>query len=223
MSEVLRLEGVVKAAADGRRLADGISLAVFEGEHVRIRGEPGECRTALMRLIAGMDRPDFGSVAVLGTALGGLYGDAAAAFRGRAMGVCLRAPSLLPALPLWENVALPLTIRGAPKEERRKAAEGMLGKLGVAYCAQALPAALTHYERKLAALARALVASPKLLLLEGWADDLTARQADDAATKLAALAEFRAAAALLFSSSVAGPPEDRQFTLEHGRLTEVHP
>jgi putative ABC transport system ATP-binding protein len=222
MSGIIRLENAVKTAPDGRRALGGVSLAIHAREHVAIRGPAGSGKTSLLRLIAGMDRPDAGQVFVAGQPVYEMDTREAAAFRNRTVGVCLRAPALLPGLPVWENAALPLAVRGVPAGRRRQTAMEQLKALGIAYAAHARPAALSPWEARLAALARALAAGPPILLLDEIAADLPQGEGKRLMELLGGLRPFAESTVLCAAQADWGPLFARTIEMEHGTIREVY-
>jgi putative ABC transport system ATP-binding protein len=220
MNEAVILENVDKSTPDGLRAVCGASLSLGERERALVRGAPGSGKTALMRLIAGMDAPDEGRVFVFGNALHAMGADERAAFRGRSVGVCLGEPCLMPSLTVLENAALPLALRGAPKAEREKAAMAQLRALGIDYAARALPAQLKPFELRLAALARALAAKPRLLLLRDMAAGLPEGQARRFDDILRAVLQYAGAAVMFFAAGRCDLPADKRFLMERGTIRE---
>ena len=223
MNEAVRLENASLVAGEGLRTVHDANLTVSDGEHVLIKGAEGSGKRALMRLIAGMGVPADGKVFVLGRSLHGMNPREAADFRNRFVGICLREPALLPVLTLWENVALPLALRGENAARRKQAALDLLEVLEIGYAAHALPASLSPWEAALAALARAMVSKPPLLLLEEPAADLNNKQAERFFALLEGFQAFAGATALVFASRELLLRFDRRFTMEYGVIREENP
>ena len=118
MSEIIRLENVIKMLAGNRRAINGVSLTIQAKERVAIHGASGSGKTTLARLIAGMERPSSGRVFVLDKAVHDMDADTAAVFRSRHIGLIARHPAFMENLTVLENVALPLMIRGIPPAQR---------------------------------------------------------------------------------------------------------
>lgn len=160
----VRLEqvGISFPAAGGRVSAlRGLSLEVAAGSLTVVIGPNGCGKSTLLRLIAGLLRPDEGTV-TLGdgpAAAAPLAGD------GR-VGLAFQQPRLVPWLSTLDNVALPMTLAGTPAPERRARSLLALGRVGLADAAAARPAQLSGGMAQRAALARALVEDPPLLLLD---------------------------------------------------------
>lgn len=223
MSESIRLVNVEKAAPDGRKVLGGVSLILDAGEQAHICGAAGSGKTSLLRLIAGMDKPVAGQVFVAGQALHEMEETETTVFRSRTVGVCLRNPALLPFLSIWENTALPLAISGIPLGKRKQPAMEQLKALGIAYAAHALPEALSPYELRLAALARALAAGPPVLLLDELAADLPERDAARLMEMVWTLAGQRSLTVVACTSGQClCHAANRYFTMDHGTVTEVY-
>jgi ABC-type lipoprotein export system ATPase subunit len=145
-----------------------LSADVRSGGVHALTGPSGSGKSTLLRLVAGLDRPDGGLVEVLGTDLGTLGRDGLAAFRAAHVGVAEQARGLVPFLDVHENLALAASIHAAP-DQGEVAAEDLaelLERLGLGAVAQRRPAELSAGERTRAAIGRALVTGPELLLLD---------------------------------------------------------
>ena len=216
MKEIIRLDNVVKMVND-QRIVNGVSLTVYEGEHVQVCGADQNGRSMLMKLIAGMERPSNGQVFVRGKAVHELDADRAATFRNQTFGICLWEPSYMPNLTVWENVALPLMIRGVDVLKRERAAKEQLKQMGIRAIAYAYPAQLKPMEAQIASITRALVAQPPVLLIEDLTAGLSEKQAGQVMDVLSALAE---ATIIGFTSGENVPGAQRRLVLERGQLRE---
>jgi ABC-type lipoprotein export system ATPase subunit len=172
MGEAIRLENVVKMYRDGVRALNGVSIRILQGEHVRVCGLAGSGKTTLTRLIAGMDRPSAGQVFVLGEPVHIMTPDAAADFRNQNIGILQRNPAFLEKLTLLENVSLPLALRSEAAATCEKKGREILKTLGLLYAAHAFPVQLSVLERHQAAIARALITQPRILLLDDFLADI---------------------------------------------------
>lgn len=156
------------AGADGRALLalDGVDLDVGAGEFVSVVGPSGCGKSTLLRLVAGLLSGQAGEVAVLG-------GTPGAAQQAHALGLVAQDPGLLPWRDVEANVRLPLDVTGARDPGRVRS---LLAQVGIAEFARYRPAALSGGMRQRAALARALVHRPRLLLMDepfGALDELS--------------------------------------------------
>jgi putative ABC transport system ATP-binding protein len=145
----------------------GVDLDVREGEFVAVVGRSGSGKSTLLHILAGIDRPTAGTLAVAGHDLARLGHDALARWRGRSVGVVFQFFQLLPTLSAAENVMLPMDFSNAvPSARRRDRALELLERVGVADQAHKLPAALSGGQQQRVAIARALANDPPLLLAD---------------------------------------------------------
>jgi NitT/TauT family transport system ATP-binding protein len=169
----IRAFGVSRAFEDGSVALDGVSLEVAPGSVAVLVGPSGCGKTTLLRMVAGLDRPTRGTVTVEGV---GPEGAAAA------VAIAFQEPRLLPWRSTVRNVALPLELRGVRRRERLARAREMLGLVGLGDAHRKLPGQLSGGMRMRAAIARALVTRPQVLLLDepfGALDEITRHVLDD--------------------------------------------
>ena len=155
-----------------------IDLQIRPGEFVGVVGKSGSGKSTLLNMVAGIDRPSSGSVAVAGTEIHALSENRLAVWRGRNVGFVFQFFQLLPTLTAAENVMLPMDFsRSFPFRERRKRALDLLERVAVARHADKLPATLSGGEQQRVAIARALANEPPLVLADeptGNLDSVTA-------------------------------------------------
>jgi putative ABC transport system ATP-binding protein len=178
---MLAVRGVAKSFAGPRprTLYAGVDLALGAGEYVAIMGESGIGKSTLLNLIAGLDRPDAGSISVDGEDLAGLDDNALTLLRRGRIGFVFQAFHILPYLDVARNVALPLMLLGVGHEESRLRTRAMLAAVGLDERGPSMPRELSGGELQRVALARALVHRPSLVLADeptGNLDPDTARQ-----------------------------------------------
>ncbi|MDC8638549.1 ABC transporter ATP-binding protein [Xanthomonas hortorum] len=156
-----------------------MSLTVSEGDSIAIVGASGSGKTTLLGLLAGLDLPSCGSIALSGQDLGQLDEEARAALRARAVGFVFQSFHLLPALTAEENIALPLELAG--REDPARVRE-VLEAVGLSARARHYPRQLSGGEQQRVALARAFVARPRILFADeptGSLDQTTGAQISD--------------------------------------------
>jgi putative ABC transport system ATP-binding protein len=141
-----------------------IDLHIGIGEAVGLIGPSGSGKSTLLMIMAGLERPDTGSVRVAGEDLGTLGEDALARFRGRHVGIVFQSFHLIPTMTAIENVAIPLELAGVADAEER-AADG-LAAVGLADRRGHYPAELSGGEQQRVALARARACDPKILIAD---------------------------------------------------------
>ena len=216
---MLEARGVAKRFDPGPELLDAVDLEVPRGEWVAIVGESGSGKSTLLNLLAGLDRPDRGEVRLDAKPLPYDDDDALALWRRRHVGFVFQAFHLLPYLTVGENVALPLALLEVPARERRFRAEAGLAAVGLAGFADRRPGTLSGGEMQRAAIARALVHAPVLVL----ADEPTGNLDEaNAGAVLACLREAvrsaNACALMVTHSARAAGAADRVLRLSGGRL-----
>ncbi len=187
---------------------------------VAIRGESGSGKSTLLNIIAGLERPDAGTVTVAGVALAALDDDALTRFRRLQVGFVFQAFHVLPYLNVGDNVALPLTLQGVHGEASRTRVLAMLESVGLADRMASPPRELSGGELQRVAIARALVHRPAIVL----ADEPTGNLDPDSAAEIISLLRERMAAegacgVLVTHSDDAARRADRVFTLRAGALS----
>lgn len=151
-------------------------MTVSEGDSIAIVGASGSGKTTLLGLLAGLDLPSRGSIALSGQQLGQLDEEARAALRAREVGFVFQSFHLLPALTAEENIALPLEL--ARREDPARVRE-VLEAVGLSARARHYPRQLSGGEQQRVALARAFVAKPRILFADeptGSLDQATGAQ-----------------------------------------------
>ena len=155
-----------------------IDLEIQPGQFVGVVGKSGSGKSTLLNMVAGIDRPSSGWIAVAGTTIHALPENKLAAWRGRNVGFVFQFFQLLPTLTAAENVMMPMDFcKTVPFRERRKRAIALLERVGVGPHADKLPATLSGGEQQRVAIARALANEPPLVLADeptGNLDSVTA-------------------------------------------------
>ncbi len=167
MDTLVQLENVTKRY-DGTAApaVDGVSLRVGAGEAVAVMGPSGSGKSTLLNLIAGMDRPTSGAVRVGDERVDMLSEAGAARFRRRQVGMIFQFFNLLDDMTVADNVLLPAQLAGMKAREARRRADELIATLGIGHRRDAYPARLSGGERQRAAIARALINRPSLLLAD---------------------------------------------------------
>jgi len=168
-SAFIHLQGVTKAYAMGRetvRALDEVTLSLPEGQFAGIVGPSGSGKSTLLHLLAAMDRPTEGQIAVGDWDLSTLNRTAQARYRREMVGMIFQQFNLVNTMTACENVELPLLLAGVPPRERRAAATDKLAAVGLGDRVDHRPTELSGGEQQRVAIARALVADPPLLLAD---------------------------------------------------------
>src|ERR1700688_1729586 len=148
------------------RAVDGVSLQVRSGEFIALLGSSGSGKSSVLNLIAGLDRPTSGSVIVQDRDLSKLSREELAKYRLRVVGMVFQSFNLIASMTLAENVELPLRFAEVDRGQRDSLAREALERVGLQARMNHRPSELSGGEQQRAALARALINRPKLLLAD---------------------------------------------------------
>jgi len=219
---VLLARGLVKQFRQGPEVLtvlDGASLEVARGERIAIVGASGSGKTTLLQLLGGLDLPSAGEVQIEGQSMNRLGDAARGTLRNHAVGFVYQFHHLLPEFSALENVAMPLLVRRVPAREALARAEAMLARVGLAQRLTHRPAALSGGERQRAAVARALVTHPALVLADeptGNLDGANAAQVFELMLELNR--EFKVSLVIVTHDERIAAKLDRVLVLSDGRL-----
>ena len=164
MQSVIELADVHLTLGEGAarvHVLKGVSLSIAQGETVSLLGPSGSGKSTLLMTLAGLERPDAGSVKVDGRDLGALSEDALARFRGEKIGVVFQSFQLIPTMTALENVATPLELAG--RADAFEVARAELEAVGLGHRLSHYPTQLSGGEQQRVALARALAPDPLIL------------------------------------------------------------
>lgn len=162
---MLRVKDITKSF-EGLQILRGVSLEVGEAEIVAIVGPSGAGKTTLLQIIGTLERPDGGSVIYDSTDVFAMKSGELAEFRNKNIGFVFQFHSLLPEFTLLENVALPALIGGESKAAAEARARELISYMGLTEREGHRPGQLSGGERQRAAVARALINSPKIILAD---------------------------------------------------------
>ena len=207
---------------DRPALFDGLNLELQQGEYIAVMGESGVGKSTLLNLLAGLDRPDSGSVWLEGIELSNLDDDAATLLRRRSVGFVFQAFHVLPYLSVLHNVALPLDLLGIKEPERSRRSLQMLEAVGIGALAQRFARELSGGEVQRIAIARALVHRPRVVLADEPTGNLDSRSAVQTLAVLRDQIKANAGAGILITHSrTAADTADRILLLDSRGLTPI--
>jgi NitT/TauT family transport system ATP-binding protein len=177
---LVTLDGIAKRFANGTLALDGVRLEVRRGEFLSLLGPSGCGKSTILRLISGLAEPSAGSV----------RWDVAAP---EAIGFVFQEPTLMPWARVIDNVVLPLSLRGVPREEASARAIAALDRVGLAGSARHFPRELSGGMKMRVSIARALVTRPRVLLMDepfAALDEITRLKLNDELLALARAQEL---------------------------------
>jgi lipoprotein-releasing system ATP-binding protein len=226
-AEILRVEDLSKRFRSGASdlvLFENLSFRVNKGELLAIVGESGTGKSTLLHILGALDAPSTGAVYCANLKLQSLTGDAAADFRNREIGYVWQFHYLLPEFTALENVAMPLLVRGVPRQKAEQQAREWLREVELSDRTHHRPGELSGGEQQRVALARALIAKPQLLLADEPTGDLDSRTAEAVFELISRLHRDYRLTSLIVTHNLAFARRcTRVLRLARGRLEEVAP
>jgi lipoprotein-releasing system ATP-binding protein len=224
---ILRIEGLKKVFRSGESdlvLFENLSLQVAKGEMLAIVGESGAGKSTLLHIVGALDAASAGDVYFANLQLNSLSENAAAEFRNHEVGFVWQFHYLLPEFTALENAAMPLLLRGRPRQEAEAEASQWLREVGLEQRSQHRAGELSGGEQQRVALARALITRPKLLLADEPTGDLDSHTADSVFELIARLHREHQLTSLIATHNFAFARRcQRVLRLHRGRIEEVAP
>jgi lipoprotein-releasing system ATP-binding protein len=219
---LLKVEGLSKgfaAPAGHLQVLLDVEFSVKEGEFLAIVGESGSGKSTMLQLLGTLERPDAGRIWLHGEPIHGLGDNRQAQLRNEKIGFVYQAHHLIPELTALENVMLPLWVQGVAAHDAELRARDLLTRLNMQERESHVPARLSGGEAQRVAVARALVAKPRLLLADEPTGNLDERTAETVFNLLRRLCcEENAAVVMVTHSATLAGACDRMLRLHDGHL-----
>ncbi len=197
----------------------GVSLDVAEGEMVSIVGASGAGKTTLLQIMGTLLPPDVGSVQIAGTDVGKLNDNRLSLFRNRHIGFVFQFHHLLPEFTALENVMMPALIGGASRRDAERRAKELLEIVNLSARASHKPAALSGGEQQRAAIARALINRPSVVLADEPTGNLDTKNRDEIYTLLGDVRrEFGQTIVIVTHDERLAAQTDRKIEMSDGKI-----
>jgi lipoprotein-releasing system ATP-binding protein len=221
-TRVLECRGVVRRFREGSatlEVLSGVDLSIGQAERVAIVGASGSGKTTLLQIMGGLDDPTSGTVSVGGQSMANVGETAKGELRNRYVGFVYQFHHLLPEFSAEENVAMPLLIRHMKKAQALQQARELLGRVGLAERLTHKPGELSGGERQRAAVARALITRPMLVLADEPTGNLDAGNGEHVLGLMLELnRELSTSLVIVTHDHSIARRMDRVMILENGRL-----
>lgn len=217
---MIQLKNVTKAVRSGTEdltILDGLSAEIPDGQFVAVTGASGSGKSTLLGLIAGLDAPSSGSIVIDGEEVTAMSDDALARLRSEKIGFVFQSFHLIPSLTAFENILIPLEIRGV--RDARDRAEMLINDVGLANRGHHYPTELSGGEQQRVAIARAFANSPTILLADEPTGNLDSKNGEHIFELMTELHRQRNVTLVLVThdASLANQAQ-RQIVLKDGRL-----
>ena len=216
LAKVYRTDTVETAALDG------IDLDIADGEFVAIMGPSGCGKSTLLNVIGMLDSPTSGSYVFNGTEVANLSESKLADFRKRNIGFIFQSFNLVDELSVRENIELALLYHNVPTGERRTRVDAVMDKVGIAHRAKHRPSQLSGGQQQRVAVARALVAAPKLILADEPTGNLDTAHGEEVMKMLQALNNEGSTIVMVTHSPAHADYAGRVVNMLDGRILVEH-
>lgn len=224
-TEVLCCRKVVRRFTEGGSVLEvlsGVDLSVSAAERLAIVGTSGSGKTTLLQIMGGLDDPTSGEVSVGGHTLANTSEAQKSELRNRYIGFVYQFHHLLPEFSAQENVAMPLLIRRERKQSAMQQAADLLGRVGLGQRLTHKPGELSGGERQRAAVARALITRPSLVLADEPTGNLDAGNGEHVLQLMLELnRELETSLVIVTHDKSIAKRMDRVLVLEDGRLASA--
>jgi len=215
---IVDVRGVSKIYDGGIVALDGVTLSIASGEFVALLGPSGCGKSTLLNLLGAIDLPTSGTVEIAGNVTSALDDDALTLLRRDKVGTVFQFFNLVPTLTIWENVALPLLLQRRPRTEIHERVSAAVARVGLQGRASAYPAETSGGEMQRAAIARAVIHSPALVLADEPTGNLDSQNGDNVLRLLRGIADGGQTIVMATHSNEAAGYAGRSIHMRDGKI-----
>ena len=220
--EVEDLYKIYKIGTNKVRALNGVSFKVYEGEFCAIVGTSGSGKSTLLNMLAGLEHPTKGQIAIRGRHIEKLNENQLVTFRREHVGFIFQSFNLMGTMNAIENVALPLSFRGVPKKERMKRAERMIRLVGLEKHKKHRPNQMSGGQQQRVGMARALVLNPDIVFADeptGNLDSVTSAEMMNLMRNV--VNKHRKTLVMVTHDNQLASYADRIIHIKDGKITEI--
>ena len=225
MDKVIEVKSLYKLYRVGDevvRALDGVGFEIYEGEFCAIVGTSGSGKSTLLNMLAGLEKPTKGSVVIAGQHIEGLTEEQLVRFRRENVGFIFQSFHLLGTMNALENVALPLSFRGVPRDVRMKKADKMLELVKLKKHKKHLPNQMSGGQQQRVGVARALVVDPKIIFADEPTGNLDSHTSEDVMRLMQQVVrEQKKTLVMVTHDSHLATYADRVFHIRDGKILKI--
>lgn len=225
MNKVIEVKDLYKLYRVGDevvRALDGVGFDIYEGEFCAIVGTSGSGKSTLLNMLAGLEKPTKGSVVIAGKHIEGLTEEQLVKFRRENVGFIFQSFHLLGTMNAVENVALPLSFRGVPRDVRMKKADKMLELVKLKKHKKHLPNQMSGGQQQRVGVARALVVDPKIIFADEPTGNLDSHTSEEVMRLMQQVVrEQRKTLVMVTHDSHLATYADRVFHIRDGKILKI--
>lgn len=225
MNKVIEVKDLYKLYRVGDevvRALDGVGFEIYEGEFCAIVGTSGSGKSTLLNMLAGLEKPTKGSVVIAGQHIEGLTEEQLVKFRRENVGFIFQSFHLLGTMNAVENVALPLSFRGVPRDVRMRKADKMLELVKLKKHKRHLPNQMSGGQQQRVGVARALVVDPKIIFADEPTGNLDSHTSEEVMRLMQQVVrEQKKTLVMVTHDSHLATYADRVFHIRDGKILKI--
>ena len=220
--EVKNLYKLYRVGDEVVRALDGVDFEIYEGEFCAIVGTSGSGKSTLLNMLAGLEKPTKGEVIISHHHIERLNEEQLVRFRRENVGFIFQSFHLLGTMNALENVALPLSFRGVPREVRMKEADKMLGLVNLKKHKNHLPNQMSGGQQQRVGVARALVVNPKIIFADEPTGNLDSHTSEEVMELMQRVVqEQKKTLVMVTHDAHLATYEDRVFHIRDGKILKI--